>query len=238
METPTDTPTASHAASGISWEKLKKRLISSLIMVTVVIVAVTAGGIAFTLLVVLAALIMIREWDGIVEGWDARWKLAGLAYVGIPCASLLWLRGLETAENAHAGLSLVFYLVFVIAATDIGAYFTGSKLGGPKVAPAISPNKTWAGLLGGMAGAALIGGICAAFTPYPTTFGGSLWLGAVMALVAQAGDFFESWLKRRAGVKDSGALIPGHGGLLDRVDGYTTAAPFFALLVLMSGLFH
>jgi phosphatidate cytidylyltransferase len=120
---------------------------------------------------------------------------------------------------------------------DSGAYFAGRAIGGPKIAPSISPSKTWAGLGGGIVGAALVMGVahwCA-----PANSGGAgvpaLWallLAIPVAVLAQAGDFLESWLKRRAGVKDSGAIIPGHGGLLDRVDGLM---PVAILAGFMSG---
>ncbi|MEX0839493.1 MAG: phosphatidate cytidylyltransferase, partial [Parvibaculum sp.] len=120
---------------------------------------------------------------------------------------------------------------------DIGAYFAGRFIGGPKLAPRISPKKTWAGLIGGMMGAAMVG------------MGTSLWIGlgspvllaligVGMTVIEQAGDFFESALKRRAGVKDSGTLIPGHGGILDRVDGLVAVAIGAALLALLHNAAH
>jgi phosphatidate cytidylyltransferase len=125
------------------------------------------------------------------------------------------------------------WLLLVVWTTDIGAYFAGRSIGGPKLAPRISPGKTWAGLVGGMAAAGLVGGLLTALA------GAGFWLaaglGALLAAVAQAGDLFESRLKRHAGVKDSGHLIPGHGGLLDRIDGLVFAAPTFALVVALMG---
>jgi phosphatidate cytidylyltransferase len=123
----------------------------------------------------------------------------------------------------------LLWLFLVVWATDIFAYFVGRGIGGAKLAPSISPGKTWAGLVGGMLGAAVVGGIVS------TATGGPIWLAIVaapvLAVVAQAGDLFESLLKRRAGVKDSGTLIPGHGGALDRLDGLLFATPVYALLV-------
>ncbi|MGF1549449.1 MAG: phosphatidate cytidylyltransferase [Sphingomonadaceae bacterium] len=149
----------------------------------------------------------------------------GFVYIAIPAFALLVLSWSE--------YELVFWLLLVTWATDICAYFTGRSVGGPKLAPRISPNKTWAGLVGGIAGAALMGWLAAAFfaigAPYP-------WLGALMGLLAQIGDLFESWVKRRAGVKDSGTLLPGHGGVLDRLDGLlpVTLATLAALLAEVS----
>lgn len=150
------------------------------------------------------------------------WLASGTIYVGLPVAALLWLRGQE------AGLLLAFWGLSLVWATDICAYFAGRSFGGPKVAPKISPNKTWAGLLGGMLGAFLLSWVLTSYANLPLYLA---LFSPILALIAQVGDFFESWLKRRAGVKDSGALIPGHGGVLDRLDGVVTALPVAAVLV-------
>jgi phosphatidate cytidylyltransferase len=116
----------------------------------------------------------------------------------------------------------VLGLIGIVVATDVGAYFAGRTLGGPKIAPSISPSKTWSGLIGGMLAASLFA-VALAMRVSPVFSMEELVLailfGAFLAVVAQAGDFFESWMKRKAGVKDSGAMIPGHGGVLDRIDG-------------------
>jgi len=127
----------------------------------------------------------------------------------------------------------LLWLLFVVWATDIAAYFVGRGIGGPRLAPGISPGKTWAGLAGGMLGAAVVGGAVAAASGGPA--GLAVMVALVLAVVAQAGDLFESFLKRRAGLKDSGTLIPGHGGVLDRLDGLLFAAPAYALLVAVGG---
>jgi phosphatidate cytidylyltransferase len=132
----------------------------------------------------------------------------GFLYVALPSFALVALR--------WTWFELVFWLMLVTWATDIFAYFAGRSIGGPKLAPRISPNKTWAGLIGGMIGAALVGALAAHLFGIGTPF---LYLGAAMGLIAQLGDLYESWVKRRRGVKDSGAILPGHGGVLDRVDG-------------------
>lgn len=144
----------------------------------------------------------------------------GALYVGLPVLALLVLRG--------EGLLLAFWAMALVWACDIGAYFAGRAIGGPKLMPAVSPNKTWAGLFGGVAGAGLFGAIL-------TLWGLDWRLAAatpLLAVLAQAGDLYESWLKRRAGIKDSGNLLPGHGGVLDRLDGLVPVAPVAALLVL------
>jgi phosphatidate cytidylyltransferase len=147
---------------------------------------------------------------GLVLGAVSR-RLAvgwGFLYVAIPSLALVVLN--------WAWLELVFWLMLVTWSTDIFAYFAGRGIGGPKLAPRISPNKTWAGLIGGMAGAAIVGGLAAWLLDIGAPF---LFLGAPMGLLAQLGDLYESWVKRRCEVKDSSSLIPGHGGVLDRVDG-------------------
>ncbi len=176
-------------------------------------------------------LLCLPLWLLLGEGVTQRLSLAGLGlYVVGPCLGFVFLRGAP-----DLGLAQALFLCFSVWGTDTGAYFAGRLIGGPKLCPAISPNKTWAGLLGGMALAALFGyGVAQGFG-----FATPLWsagLAAVTAVVAQAGDFFESWLKRRAGVKDSGHLIPGHGGVLDRVDGLLFAAAFLAYFHYKGGL--
>jgi len=148
----------------------------------------------------------------------------GFVYLAVPAFALLVL------SWAYDGL--VFWVMVVTWATDIFAYFAGRAIGGPKLAPRISPNKTWAGLAGGVAGAGLAGwGIAWLFDlGFPFQ-----WIGAPMAVVAQGGDLYESWVKRRAGVKDSGTLLPGHGGVLDRLDGLLPVA-LATLLLLVAGL--
>jgi phosphatidate cytidylyltransferase len=157
-------------------------------------------------------------------------KRAGLAngilYVGIPMFCLLWLR-----ERPDNGLLYALWALSLVWATDIGAYFAGRAIGGPKIAPSISPSKTWAGLGGGVLLAMLLGWSLNHWAGLPATLA---LASGLLAVFAQAGDFLESWLKRRAGVKDSGTLLPGHGGVLDRLDGVVTSMPFAAFLVAMT----
>jgi phosphatidate cytidylyltransferase len=148
----------------------------------------------------------------------------GYVYVAIPAFSLIVLDWIW--------LELVFWLMVVVWATDIFAYFAGRGIGGPKLAPRISPNKTWAGLIGGMAGAMVVGAVFGLAFEVGLPF---LFLGAPLALLAQLGDLYESSVKRRLGVKDSGAILPGHGGVLDRVDGLLPVT-VAVLLILMATL--
>jgi len=159
---------------------------------------------------------------------------AGVFAAGIASLSLLWLR-LGTGAGWHD----VLFVMLVVWASDSAAYFSGRTFGGPKLAPRISPGKTWSGSLGGLVGAALVGAIVAwSFNTadVPVALLRGLAAGALLGLVAQAGDLAESLFKRRCGAKDSGRLIPGHGGLLDRLDGLMAAAPVAALLSLAAPL--
>ncbi len=166
---------------------------------------------------------------------------AGLVYAGLPGIALIWLR-------EPSGLGIVLWVLLIVWSTDILAYFSGRAIGGPKIAPRISPKKTWAGLIGGMSGAAIASAAMAVwwFQADFARAGGlgdpsGFWnprnpvamalIGAVLAVVSQAGDFYESWLKRRAGVKDSGKLLPGHGGVMDRLDGLVPVAVVVAVLM-------
>ncbi len=154
------------------------------------------------------------------------WLAAGVLYIGVPCVALEWLRA-----DAPLGRETVLWVFAVVWAADSGSYGFGRLIGGPRLAPAVSPKKTWSGLLGGIACAGAAGAATATVlgnngVAPPAAF------GAVMGAVAQAGDLAESWMKRRFGVKDVSNIIPGHGGLLDRVDGLMAAAVVTALIGL------
>jgi phosphatidate cytidylyltransferase len=149
---------------------------------------------------------------------------AAMLYAGLPGLALLFL------HDQYDGANLSIWTLAIVWATDIGAYFAGRGIGGPKLAPRLSPNKTWAGLIGGMAAALAISLAIAPLLHIPPRLAA---LASSLALLAQLGDLFESWLKRRAGVKDSGRLLPGHGGALDRLDGVVPVAVAVALLVVI-----
>ncbi|MDX9689529.1 MAG: phosphatidate cytidylyltransferase [Proteobacteria bacterium] len=200
------------------------------------------GNIVYaTAFIVMASVIVLYFsvlWWGRLK--SALWAPVGIPYLGYGGIALIYLRNYDAY-----GLDLIIYLLAVVWSTDIGAYAAGRLIGGPKLLPKISPKKTWAGLLGGMALASFLGYAAARgfsfgrfagwpvvlpFSPEAAACG-----GAILAVIAQAGDFFESYLKRRAGAKDSGRLIPGHGGMLDRVDGLIVAAMGLALYVALVG---
>lgn len=162
---------------------------------------------------------------------EAAWCAAGLLYAGVVLVGPMLLR-----RDPYYGALALFFLFAVVWMTDILAFYGGRTLGGPKLAPAVSPNKTWSGALVGAAGGTLAGVVIVltGSTMNPLAAAG---LALLMSVVAQAGDLVESALKRRFGVKDSSRIIPGHGGLMDRLDGFLAAAGAAALLgVARNGL--
>lgn len=165
-----------------------------------------------------------------VTGAPRFWLVAGIPYFGLGAVSLVWLR-----LDPVAGRSNLLFLLLLIWASDIGAYLVGRLVGGPKMAPRISPGKTWSGAAGGLLAAIAVAWTAAALLHPPLSSGRLIVLAAGLGMIAQAGDLFESWIKRRFGVKDSGWLIPGHGGLLDRLDALLAAAPVAAILALFAG---
>ncbi|MFW2852248.1 phosphatidate cytidylyltransferase [Sphingomonas sp. TX0543] len=244
---------------------------AGLAMIGIALGALWLGGIAFWLLAVVGALVMLHEWGGLDHAGARETRLAqfalsvplavmapasltivphdffslgliggaaffvaivsrrsrlaiGVVYCGLPVLALVFLR------RQHEGLVFTLWALALVWACDIGAYFAGRTIGGPKLAPAISPNKTWAGLLGGVAAASLFG----MFMHWRFGLPWRMTLATpALAVLSQAGDLYESWLKRRAGVKDSGALIPGHGGVMDRLDGLVPVAPVAAFVVII-----
>lgn len=203
------------------------RTFSAVVMMLVAVAAALQGGYYFAVLVAAAATVMFYEWTRIVRGWGATWYISGFVYALVPALALLWVR-----DRADHGLALLLWVFVVTWATDIGAYFVGRRFGHTKLAPSISPGKTVEGLYGGIVGAALLGGGWVWLTGLKPTL---LVLAPLFALAAQGGDLFESWMKRRFHVKDTSSLIPGHGGLLDRLDGVLSAAPAAALLGVLLG---
>ncbi len=208
------------------------RVVSGVAMIAMAIFALWMGGQFFTFFAVVIAGGLLWEWTRVVHymGKEGHtrivWLVIGMVYIGWATATLL---AFMTLFDKKA----VLILLAAVWAVDIGAYFAGRTFGGPRIAPAISPSKTWAGLIGGMIGAMLwllVGqhyGIGMAVIAWP--------LGIFIAIVAQAGDFFESWMKRMAGLKDSSNLIPGHGGLFDRLDGLLPVLIFLSIAFMVNG---
>ena len=192
------------------------RSITGALLIVLAVAAVFVGGYSFAVFVAAASTAIFFEWTRLSRGWGAGWYLGGFVYALAAAIALLWIR-----DRADNGLALVMWVFTIVWTTDIGAYFVGKSIGGPKLAPAISPGKTWAGFYGGVVAASIIAGAWALLTGLHWVV---LLLAPLMSVAAQGGDLFESWMKRRAGVKDSGSWLPGHGGIFDRLDGLLPVA--------------
>jgi phosphatidate cytidylyltransferase len=211
------------------WADLRLRFASAIVLGPMALLCLWFGGLVWIALVAALTAGLAREWLRFRRRLGPVASVAGLAWIGASGAGLAWLR-----DDPAAGLANVTFLVLAVWSTDIGAYLAGRTIGGPRLAPNWSPAKTWAGAAGGLAAAGLAGAAVAA------GFGrGHPAAAAVLAMAAsvaaQAGDLAESAMKRRLGVKDTGGLIPGHGGLLDRLDGMLAAAVPASLLALAMG---
>jgi len=227
------------AATTPGQSDLGVRVISAVVMVAVGGLALWLGGWPFAAFVTLVAAGVFWEWWGLVLRFATRpmsrifWMAAGIAYLLVAAVALIELR--------KDSLAVACQLLLMVIAVDVGAYFAGRTIGGPKIAPRISPSKTWAGLAGGVVAASVAHAAMMPLTDpdFPTLdlgaiAGFSLLGGVLVAAIAQFGDFFESRMKRKAGVKDSGSLIPGHGGLFDRVDGLVAVLFVVGLLTGLS----
>ena len=224
------------AADVAAWpsRELRLRTLSALVLAPVALAALWVGGAAWTVLVALVAVVLAAEWAGLsAQAMTTRGRLAtalaGVPYVGCAVAGLLYLR----ADPAFGRWATLF-VVLIVWGSDVGAYVFGRWLGGPRLAPAISPGKTWSGAVGGLVAAVAVGALVVALAG-DAPGAGSLAVAATLAVASQAGDLLESWIKRLAGVKDSGHLIPGHGGAFDRLDGLLVAAPLAAVLAWVAG---
>ena len=207
----------------------KLAILGALLLAVVMTAALAQPGMALVVLGLGFALLwaLPRFEEEPASAQDRLWFASGILYVGIPCVALIWLRG-----DGEAGRQTLIWLFAVVWAADSGAYAMGRLIGGPLLAPAISPNKTWSGLIGGVACAGAAGAALAALFGRTGVVPLSL-LGAAIGAVAEAGDLTESWIKRHFHVKDASNIIPGHGGLMDRVDGLLAAAAVMALLELI-----
>lgn len=217
--------------------ELTKRILSGIVLAAALLGVLWLGSWWFAVALGLGGLVVFREYVQLIWlGWTgpvARglWLILGALYIGAAGYGL-WL-----ARSQEEGFFAAMLLFVAVWATDVGAFIAGRAIGGPKIAPRISPSKTWAGYGGAIVATSIVvfTAVSWQIASYPWDWGLyiNLWgvlLCAVLAAIAQAGDFLESWLKRRAGVKDSGTLIPGHGGLFDRVDGLLPVAAIFPLV--------
>jgi phosphatidate cytidylyltransferase len=208
---------------------LALRIVSAVVLAPVAIGAAYFGGIAFAVFWAAAALAVAWEWTRLVKG--AVWVVSGIIYAIAMFAAPVILRG-----DAAFGLLVIVLLFAIVWSTDIFGYFAGRAMGGPKLMPAVSPKKTWsgaiAGTLGAMVVAVLVARLFGSFSAVAIA-----GVALLLSVCAQAGDLFESWVKRKFGVKDSSQLIPGHGGVMDRLDGFWAAAVVGCLIGLARGGF-
>lgn len=198
------------------WADLRTRTLSALLLGILVLALTLAHPYSFDAMVLVMSAILWREWLGLVRGRGPLWLPLGVLYIAAAAVALIYLR--------HANLNILLALFAIVWTGDIAAYLVGKRFGKHRIAPSISPGKSWEGLAGSVVASAGIAALLGATAPVPHAI-----LGAVLAVVGLGGDLFESALKRRAGVKDSGTLIPGHGGLFDRVDALLPCAIVAAL---------
>lgn len=212
-----------------SANNLLLRVASAAVLGPLALLTAYVGGWAFALFWSVAAVAVLWEWTALVVG--GAWIVAGIAYAAIMLAAPLLLRA-----DAGFGFIALLLLFAVVWTTDVLGYFAGRAFGGPKLCPAISPKKTWSGAIAGALGAMIVGALLARLA------GGLNWVAlAMVALVlsalSQGGDLLESFVKRRFGAKDASHLIPGHGGVMDRLDGFWAAALAACLIGLLRGGF-
>jgi CDP-diglyceride synthetase len=204
---------------------LRSRIISGLIMLIVGITAIYFSKALFFLLVISLVILMTSEWLEITKTAPKddkkKWHLIGFFYILLPIFSVLQLREYDS--------DILFWMFAVIVATDTFAYFAGKNLGGPKLMPNVSPNKTWTGLAGGVVASIIIGFLSSFMFAGSALF--FIFISAILSVLGQVSDLLESKVKRIFGVKDSGSIIPGHGGILDRFDAMVLVAPATLILV-------
>lgn len=203
-------------------------MVAHIATVAAAIVLAAMGQIGLALIALSIGAILVGL---LAMGHHATLSGVGVVFAGLPAVALIWLR-----NDGDLGFLAVLFVLLAVIATDTAAYFSGRLIGGPKIWPRVSPNKTWSGLIGAIIGAALVGIAVSHFLPGARP-GRLAAIGALLAVIAQVGDFAESALKRRFGAKDASALIPGHGGLMDRVDGLVTAAVAAGLIAAASNLY-
>jgi phosphatidate cytidylyltransferase len=203
--------------------ELGLRVASSLVLAAFALFATYMGGWLFAALWILAALAIFVEWI-MMTRYEPGWVAAGLAYAAVIAIVPPLVR-----EDPRLGIAAILWMFAVVWFTDIAAYFTGRALGGPKLCPAVSPKKTWSGFLGGLAAAIVAGAAVAMIASRfgwqpPVSLPVVVLVSGVASVLSQIGDLGESALKRRFGAKDSGRFIPGHGGVMDRLDGFWAVA--------------
>jgi phosphatidate cytidylyltransferase len=206
-------------------------VISAAVIVPPSVGAIWLGGWEFVALILLALALLAAEWGSMCRLADRPYlPVTGFLWMALAAFALLWLRA-----DPEAGRVNVLFAALVVWASDIGAYAAGRLIGGPRLAPSLSPAKTWAGAGGGLAAAVVVGSLIGFAAQGARAIPAAGVAAVLLGVASQLGDLSESAAKRRLGVKDSGRLIPGHGGLLDRVDGLLAASPVAALLAFGAG---
>jgi len=206
---------------------LALRIVSAAVLAPLALMAAYTGGWLFAVFWGVAAALVLWEWIGLVEG--PLWIAAGLFYAAVMVVAPVVLR-----TDAEFGFAVMVLLFAVVWSTDIFGYFAGRAIGGPKLLPAVSPKKTWAGAVAGAAGAVAVTVLAARWFGL-VDLGAIAAVALVLSVVSQSGDLLESWIKRRFGAKDASHLIPGHGGVMDRLDGFWAAALVGAAIGLARG---
>ena len=228
-------PQPANAATATSRNNLALRVISSAVLAPLAIAAAYVGGVVYAIFWIAASAIVLWEWARLVTGARLRgfalidWLAAGVAYAGVLLFAPLILR-----RDPAFGLTAILFLFAIVWATDIVAYFAGRAIGGRKLWPAVSPKKTWAGALGGTLGGIAAGLLTVKLMGLSVT-PMLVLVACVLSMVAQGGDLLESAIKRHFGAKDASQLIPGHGGLMDRLDGFLTAVAAAVMVGLLRG---
>ncbi|MDA9818089.1 phosphatidate cytidylyltransferase [Flavobacteriaceae bacterium] len=208
-----------------------KRIISAFLMVIFVVIVALFYSKVFITSLFLVGFLIYCEWLKIISkkdfGCTWGWKIGGIVYVVAIVGSLLAIYQINQ--------KIIFYLIIIVSMTDIFALVFGKLIGGPKLAPSISPNKTWSGFFGGLLISTIAGIIFIELTNVKIVFDYDIkfviLISIVISILAQCGDLFESRVKRLFDVKDSGTIIPGHGGVLDRLDGFIFTAPFLLIIL-------
>lgn len=204
---------------------LKVRVKVAVILALVTVVAIYIGGVLWKALLLLVSLQMVREWCYMVASFKRKRTILFLVITTLFLAVSLNSVWMLAKWREDYGISIICLVIFTAAITDSCAYIVGRMIGGPKLAPGISPNKTISGALGG-----IIGGAIFAFMLLPSNGSDFLWISLLLPMVAISGDLAESLFKRFLGIKDSGNILPGHGGIFDRVD--SMIALSYAILIL------
>lgn len=220
------------------------RVVSALVLIPLVILLTIKGGTLFLAMIFVITILMSYEWYNLINlssqqviSLDKlftqnlninKWLFIGVIYITLPSISFILLR------NYIDGLSLIIWLFLIVWSTDIAAYFIGSLFGGPKLMSRISPKKTISGAIGGIIAAIVISLIYAKISVLSYNLLIVVTIAAIISIMAQIGDLFESWVKRKVGAKDSGNIIPGHGGILDRVDALMFASPLMLIFKLLN----